>query len=274
MTEIKQNNSNILIIGNGFDLNLGLKTSYNDFIESDDFKRLLNKNYFAQHLQSKYDLEKWIDIENELKNYSKRNSGISESFRDFEDNFYELSESLKSYLRKINYEEIDKNSHGYNLIKFLSNQKTTILDYNYTKSLEIIFENLDKKEKIKDIIKVHGSIEDNIIFGVEDNAQIKDKHVFLRKAFNENFKAINTNNLLKASNQIFIFGHSLGKTDHMYFSDFFSELGMSHTRNSGKKLYLYHYGKSGYKEVLMEIDSLTHNSLSIFKRNINFNTIT
>ena len=33
----------IIIIGNGFDLSLGLKTSYKDFIESDSFTLLLNK---------------------------------------------------------------------------------------------------------------------------------------------------------------------------------------------------------------------------------------
>lgn len=33
----------ILIIGNGFDLNLGLKTSYKDFIQSEHFKDLVAK---------------------------------------------------------------------------------------------------------------------------------------------------------------------------------------------------------------------------------------
>lgn len=33
----------IIIIGNGFDLSLGLKTSYKDFIESDSFTLLLKK---------------------------------------------------------------------------------------------------------------------------------------------------------------------------------------------------------------------------------------
>ncbi|MFR8357316.1 MAG: AbiH family protein [Parabacteroides sp.] len=32
-------NKTLLIIGNGFDLNLGLKTGYCDFIKSDYFKK-------------------------------------------------------------------------------------------------------------------------------------------------------------------------------------------------------------------------------------------
>ena len=61
----------VAIIGNGFDLNLGLKTSYSDFVNSKDFKSLLNKgNYLVDYLDGKHNLQKWIDVENELKLYS------------------------------------------------------------------------------------------------------------------------------------------------------------------------------------------------------------
>lgn len=33
-----------IIIGNGFDINLGLPTGYEDFIVSPQFERLINKN--------------------------------------------------------------------------------------------------------------------------------------------------------------------------------------------------------------------------------------
>ena len=33
---------NLYIIGNGFDLDLGLQTSYNSFIQSEDFKKFNN----------------------------------------------------------------------------------------------------------------------------------------------------------------------------------------------------------------------------------------
>ena len=57
-----------LIIGNGFDLNLGLPTSYGNFVESEQFKDMVTRgNKLAIHLKSKYELQNWIDIENELK---------------------------------------------------------------------------------------------------------------------------------------------------------------------------------------------------------------
>lgn len=64
----------VLILGNGFDLDLGLKTSYKDFWESE----FCPKNYPApliHHLNQRWpdNLEavKWYDLENELLNYYK-----------------------------------------------------------------------------------------------------------------------------------------------------------------------------------------------------------
>lgn len=64
----------VLILGNGFDLDLGLKTSYKDFWESD----YCPKDYPApliHHLNQKWpdnlDAVKWYDLENELLNYYK-----------------------------------------------------------------------------------------------------------------------------------------------------------------------------------------------------------
>lgn len=64
----------VLILGNGFDLDLGLKTSYKDFWESE----LCPKRYPApiiHHLNQRWsgNLEsvKWYDLENEMLNYYK-----------------------------------------------------------------------------------------------------------------------------------------------------------------------------------------------------------
>lgn len=66
------NKKKVLIIGNGFDLNLGRKTSYKDFYES----KFCPRNYPAPliyHLNTKWDINldevKWYDLENELEKY-------------------------------------------------------------------------------------------------------------------------------------------------------------------------------------------------------------
>ena len=66
------NKKKVLIIGNGFDLNLGRKTSYKDFYES----KFCPRDYPAPliyHLNTKWDNNldevKWYDLENELEKY-------------------------------------------------------------------------------------------------------------------------------------------------------------------------------------------------------------
>ena len=65
----------VLILGNGFDLDLGLKTSYKDFWESE----FCPKDYPApiiKHLNERWDeaLEavRWYDLENELMYYYRK----------------------------------------------------------------------------------------------------------------------------------------------------------------------------------------------------------
>lgn len=74
----------LLILGNGFDLSLKLKTSYSSFIESDLFqKRVAIKRYpnaridlhdknIHNYLTLQKKLKNWIDVELELKNYSSQ----------------------------------------------------------------------------------------------------------------------------------------------------------------------------------------------------------
>ncbi len=64
----------VLILGNGFDLDLGLKTSYKDFWESEfcpkDYPAPLI-HHLNQRWQDNLDAVKWYDLENELLNYYK-----------------------------------------------------------------------------------------------------------------------------------------------------------------------------------------------------------
>lgn len=73
----------ILIIGNGFDLNLGLKTSYKDFLDSEAFRTLSNTNMFAKYLQHKNEIQHWVDVEHELKSYANGLNGNSSEFNEY-----------------------------------------------------------------------------------------------------------------------------------------------------------------------------------------------
>ena len=70
MSELKKTRYQyVLVIGNGFDLDLGLPTKYSDFIKSLCFDELCEKdNKLANHLREVHDVKNWIDVEEELKN--------------------------------------------------------------------------------------------------------------------------------------------------------------------------------------------------------------
>ncbi len=87
----------VVILGNGFDLDLGLKTSYKDFWESE----FCPKDYPApiiHHLNQRWnddlDAVKWYDLENELLNYYVAQKG-NESPKDI------IDEKELEYLKRI-----------------------------------------------------------------------------------------------------------------------------------------------------------------------------
>ena len=157
-----------LIIGNGFDLSLGLSTSYMDFVNSDEFQILLNmQNQLAIYLKVNAELQNWIDIENELKLYSKNEDNAK-----FKTEYEALCKQLVVYINNIDYSSINKNSKAYEVLTNLSSTKNNIiLDFNYTASTRLILKQCGLSDEDIDnrLIKVHGEASNNdIIFGVED----------------------------------------------------------------------------------------------------------
>lgn len=260
-----------IVIGNGFDINLGLPTSYKDFVQSTHFDDMVKRgNELAKHLKSKFDLQNWIDIENELKSYSLEKSDASFKF-----NYQLLTFALINYLEKLDYSLMKRTSAAYRLIESISEScdSFNILDFNYTKSTEILLQNnyVDDEVIKSSLIKVHGEAAKNdIIFGVEDSASIKPEHVFLRKAFPRHYKALNLRSMFEKANRIIFFGHSLGETDHTYFQNLFRDScqdGSSYSSNKfNKRIEFIYYKDEGYDSLMQQIDDLTHHQLTAFKQ--------
>ena len=257
-----------LIIGNGVDLSLGLSTNYMDFINSDEFQILLNMpNQLANYLKVNAELQNWIDIENELKHYS-----INENNTKFKNEFEALCKQLVIYINNIDYSNMNKNSEAYEVLTNLSLDKTNIiLDFNYTASTRLILKQCGLSDEDIDnrLIKVHGEASKNdIIFGVEDDARIKAEHVFLRKAYNIKYKALNFSELYGNIESVAVFGHSLGETDHTYFKDLFRNSCFYHklSNEKNKEFWLFYYKENGYHCMMQQLDSLTSNNLTPFRQ--------
>lgn len=227
-------------------------------------------NELAKHLKNKFELQNWIDIENELKIYS-----IEKGDASFKFNYELLTFALINYLEELDYSLMKRTSAAYRLIESISEScdSVNILDYNYTKSIEIILRNkFVGEDTIKSsLIKVHGeSAKNDIIFGVEDSAPIKREHVFLRKAYPRYFKALNFHSIFTNAKRIIFFGHSLGETDHTYFQDLFRDCcqdGSSYSHNKYNKRFEFIYFKEeGYHNLMQQIDDLTYHKLTAFKQ--------
>ncbi len=152
------------------------------------------------------------------------------------------------------------------LIEKYRYENFVILDFNYTKTTQILMEDMNFKiSEIKErIMKIHGSAKTkDIIFGVEDGATIRREHVFLKKSFHPTFQATNLRSIFKEATSLSFFGHSLGQTDYMYFKDYFSAAASGYEKCN---MEFFYYGMEGYKNMFMELDEMTIHNLSGFRQ--------
>lgn len=274
----------VLIIGNGFDKSLGYPTSYSEFMESRYFIDLVSKNdnSLARYLEYKKRFVNWIDVEKELVTYSnilnsapslqsqmpraiiesKSCTSIMESFRA---EFAQLCIALKKYLIELENQKCFKEgfdySPAYKLIKIISDEKKLcyIVNFNYTIFIEKVTNSFENR-RIFQIRQIHGSLKDDIVFGVQDNVELKPEHVFLYKSYNKCQNVRGLPQILKNADKIIFFGYSLGETDHSYFDDFFKNQTKENCRS--KSFVFYHYGQAAYDDLIWQLKLLTHNRTS------------
>ena len=104
----------VLVLGNGFDLDLDLKTSYSDFYHSEKCPKTIAAP-LIQHLNSwsQYSLDKvrWYDLENEILNYYNTLQDPSHPIICFTDNEIECLHDLelKSRREPVSSQEIKHN---------------------------------------------------------------------------------------------------------------------------------------------------------------------
>lgn len=167
-----------LVIGNGFDLSLGLKTKYSDFINevinpklNNEFtvkrKKELLANEIFKYLEFK-SVQNWIDIENELKNnafnhideYERAEKAGAKLFMSKEEiirianyegldkeNYIQLKVYLEQYLSQIegDISDISRLKNAFKLIEDIIQQKLdlSVINFNYTNTFDYIYSQLN-----------------------------------------------------------------------------------------------------------------------------------
>jgi hypothetical protein len=205
--------SNItFLIGNGFDVNLGLKTRYTDFYEY-YFKSVDNSDVsdcvkrFAKKIEKNY--ETWSDFESafgkniegtqfevrdilyhfntEFSNYLEKqeklcqydDENISTNFRMFLTNSYKQLEQWDRIIFEDFFNTIGSISSKEDIsIYFVDFNYTTVLDNLVKKFLNdnsgksIVLSTQNYTEHLSTILHIHGKIGENIIIGVDSLKQI------------------------------------------------------------------------------------------------------
>lgn len=232
-----------IILGNGFDLDIGFPTAYKHYIASSEFKSNLwgvipqkygmnsHPSNLFKYIQIKaVEEHRWTDIERILSDYASKGEIIistksgqmpvrNVSTQEIGNYYEHLKDSLKRYIAGIKFQELtNRSSLAYNLLKAISGNgdpDLSVLSYNYTLPARIFPElNLDGK-----ITNVHGSIESEIILGFNDSGAYDSSYSYMVKSKEFGIQIENVRSKIRGSDELLIYGHSLGESDRDYFKD-------------------------------------------------------
>lgn len=250
----------VLVLGNGFDLDLGLKTSYRDFMESDNIANFSFKSFISskgeidivRHCVDNYSINKWIDLEKELAYLALLWTEKKEYCSEFKTmRFNNLVDTLCSFLKCL---DSVSDSTAIRLFEILNRcEMLDVLSFNYTdlKRLECIVGKINAHVEY-----IHGTIsDDSIILGFHDNMNIRDDFCFMIKSFNPHFRSHNVRKKLLDADEIIFFGHSLGSTDYHYFEDLFK---YQSTPEKAREIVLriFTYDEESRRDILLQLRAM------------------
>jgi len=258
-------------IGNGFDRNLGLNTTYSDFVAHYKKTKPTTEVLKKFHLHIKENEELWSAAEIAMGEYtSEFEKGAAVAFSECHADFcIHLASYLKEQERRIDYEaNLDAVLSAFSNMNLITRnfptQERTALDeiikkhnnentkfnficFNYTRTLDECIncvsnspENLGKHKygstvhnhELGEICHVHGTVDKEMVFGVNDESQIAKRDIFdcedgdlyenllikvqANASYLENtdYKA---RLLLQNSHIIYVYGMSIGDTDKLWW---------------------------------------------------------
>lgn len=254
-------NNKVLILGNGFDLDLGLNTRYSDFITSDLFKHIASYNNMALAVQNKIKTNRWIDLEMFIKNYVISNKNNLDANKT-EMEFNEIRDTLLLYMSRIDYSNINMSSNAARLMRAISDDDNwCIFNFNYT-DFDKICNMLGVNAKCT---HVHGSAkEKNIILGTEDTDEIPNQFSFVVETASHDYVSSDILSCVMLSYMV-IYGHSMGETDrHYFFNSFMERSKKGNPQNS--KVRIFTFGKNSEQEIIGNIRSMSTNGLDEFRK--------
>lgn len=214
----------LIILGNGFDLDLGWKTSYADFYQAKKtkFAEINGMKYIQDMVQG----EHWHDLEGYIRTclIEMPQNRVNEL-----NQFWLACRALMYNYFTFGRAEIfttNKESCAYKFLRKIT-EISTILTFNYTNP----FKQNNIPIRAIEFTHIHGTIEDSIGFtalklGVDksvinENSIISGEQTLPIIKSYENKYVDRLFMSLKTHKNIVFYGHSLGQTDADYFKSYF-----------------------------------------------------
>ena len=191
--------------------------------------------------------------------------------------------SLTQFINRIPKEtKADRDSVASIALKaVLDNEDYSIYSFNYTNlrriaaRLYLDVSSYDDVEYNLQYTPIHGTVKnDDIILGVNSDAQLIDGYGFLRKIDQPSYKSNNLQQDLPSAENIVFFGLSMGKIDYPYFRDFFEGLCNGVIPSKEKKnVTFFTYDEGSRLQILKQLRELTGTDLMKLKSNCYFEMI-
>ena len=237
------NSNTVIVTGNGFDLDLGWRTSYKDFYDAHNGWRMhkTEQDDLFQYM-IKCTASNWFDFEKTLFDYAihraKIGLDIDLVIRDLQD-YKSFKDQLFHFIKERSKEPVRKESFAYRLTEAYIKQRKRYqhngrmfmnwFSFNYT-PLDNVARQIDPNYDFS-YIPVHGTIaQNNIIFGIHDDERILPEYRDLQKSMDDNYESHGIVRAMLDSNLIIFFGLSMGFIDSIYFQELFK--GLSDIGNS------------------------------------------
>ncbi len=270
--------SKVLVIGNGFDIALGLRSKYADFVNVMSgstkhafwpFRNIPTGKYadrsLHRHFYDYFNANKnndgqirWIDIEGELLNYvrSKIGSAIDESSaKEDEGSFNMLKMMLQKYISSM--PTIEPQSPDKNIIRLL---KAIKVDGKFDKAYSFNYTNLHNElirfgkfeaESLPKVVNIHRTPSDenhfNIVLGINEDPSLPKCYRFLFKSFQT--EPTNLSQDMAKADEIIFYGISFGEIDFPYFKSFFTHIANQSILDSKKHITIFTFGKSSVEAI-------------------------
>ena len=267
----------ILILGNGFDLDLGLKSRYRDFMTSSTWKGVEGREYILtcnllRYLEEKNEIETWFDAESELLNYAlemTEGTYASPQETDRDGHIFFLA-MLKKYLTKEqeNY-KLNSSRVADMLMKAVvaNGFFDEIYTFNYT-DVNKVLSKVGLFVPIQ-ITYMHGSLRehDNIILGIETDKPIHKDYQFLFKTNSRFYRYNSLIESMEKADEIVFFGHSINGMDFPYFKDFFMKQASSSEDVKRKYITIFTYDEASDEQIRNNFREAGVNLRDLMQRN-------